>query len=266
MSNSNESKIGKRYRYITCGTCSPTDPVSNYRLISGTSMAHMSDGVRIEIPEDMKLEKWSYDCYSTTDDKRLIKNLNPKVMIRINMTLTHFEDLQEAWLNGEVEPHEFEDYLSDHHGYDHWLKFGCITHMQRLFCSKFPREVLMLDKLPNIKSQTEIDSYVFPYPFEVNKARMERLRDYFKEYSEFTEEVRAELSSWDNKKLLCEIYKYADHCCTNNPNEVEKHLKNDFEKKMMSYYWNERAEDAIWWKKRAAKAEIEPQGSEDKKR
>lgn len=240
--------MGKRYRYITNGLCTPNDSVSSYRLIGGNNVSHHSSAIRIEIPDDMELEKWSCDSYSTTEDARHIKDLNPRVMIRVNMKMTCFDDLRKAWLEGKVEPHAFSKYMEQHHNYRMWLKFGFITDLQYRFCAKFHKEVLMLDKLPDIKSQTEIDEYKFSYPLEQNKSRIDMLRKYFKEYPEFEDDVRQELLSYTDEKLLCEIYKFADRCCTNRPDEIEKHLKDDFEKKMMSYHWSTTARESLEWK------------------
>ena len=249
--------MGKRYRYITNGSCTPNESVSSYRLIGGNNINHHLDAIRIEIPDDMELEKWSCDSYSTTEDTRLIKDLNPCVLVRVNMKMTYFDDLQKAWLANKVEPYEFGQYMEQHHSYRMWLKFGFITDLQSRFCSKFHKEVLMLDKLPNIKSQTEIDEYEFPYPFEQNKSRIEMLRKYFEEYPEFEDDVRKELLSYTDKELLCKIYKYADQCCTNRPDEIERHLKDDFEKKMMSYYWSNTAKETLDWKELRKKYALE---------
>ena len=236
----------KHYRYVCCGVCGPTEPVSHFRLIGGTNVGHESSVVRIEIPDDMKLEKW--DLYSTTNDERLLKELNPRVMVRVNNKLTYFEGLQKDWLDNKVQPHEFHTYMSEHYGYKMWLKFGFITKMQFLFCHKFYDKILMLDKLPDITSQQEIEEYQLSAPMEENRTRIEMLKEYFREYPDFTDEVRAELLSYGDEKLLSEIYKYADHCCTNNPNEIEKHLKDDFGKQMMHWYWKDLAEQTIFLK------------------
>ena len=73
----------KRYRYIGCGTTTLNDCVNEFRLLANRT--HMGGScIRIEIPNDMELIKYTYDSYSTTGDKRLIKDLNPCAMIYKN--------------------------------------------------------------------------------------------------------------------------------------------------------------------------------------
>lgn len=77
-----------RYRYITNGSCTPDSLVSSFRLASHVEMSRLTLYAgrvfyRIEIPADMKLTKYSCDNYSTTDDPRMISELNP---VRIIVT------------------------------------------------------------------------------------------------------------------------------------------------------------------------------------
>lgn len=74
----------KRYRYILSGIVDPDHPVCHYRLIAGNQMAGQSDAVRIEIPDDMDVKYEPCDGYSTTDDRRLLKDLRPVPMVKIN--------------------------------------------------------------------------------------------------------------------------------------------------------------------------------------
>lgn len=240
--------MSKRYRYITCGTCTPDDNVSDFRLVGPNNLGDQ-DGIRIELPSDFELEKWSCDCYSTTNDERKVRDLNPKVMVRVNNRLTCIENLHNAWLNGEVQPHEFGNYLREHNNLDGWLKFGFITHEQLKFCQKFYKEVLMLDHIPDIKTDEEIKTYVFSYPLEENKERIKLLKEYFQTYEGFSDEVRELLLSLNDKELLYHIYRFANFCCTNRPNEVEKHIKDSFGKQQMCYYFTEKMEDLIRMKK-----------------
>lgn len=73
----------KRYRYIGCGQTKVEDCIRYYRLLSNRNYMGGSC-IRVEIPDDMKLEKYSCDSYSTTEDERLIKDLNPCAMIYRN--------------------------------------------------------------------------------------------------------------------------------------------------------------------------------------
>lgn len=105
--------MSKRYRYITCELVSPDDHINKFRLI-GPSNLTGDDGIRIELPDDIKLEKWSCDPYSTTEDKRTIRELNPVVMVRVNNKLVHHKELEKEWLNGKVQPYEFDEWMIKH--------------------------------------------------------------------------------------------------------------------------------------------------------
>ena len=70
----------KRYRYIGCGATRLEGSISDYRLLSNRNYMG-SSCIRVEIPDDMELIKYSYDSYSTTGDRRLIKDLKPCAMI-----------------------------------------------------------------------------------------------------------------------------------------------------------------------------------------
>lgn len=74
----------KRYRYILSGIVDPDHPVCHYRLIAGNQLIGQSDAVRIEIPDDMDVKYGPCDGYSTTDDRRLLKDLRPVPMVKIN--------------------------------------------------------------------------------------------------------------------------------------------------------------------------------------
>jgi len=73
----------KKYRYVLSGGVKLTDPVNHYRLVAGNNIKPSYWGataIRINA-EGMELEKWSCDSYSTTEDKRLLQELEPAHMI-----------------------------------------------------------------------------------------------------------------------------------------------------------------------------------------
>ena len=72
------------YRYITCGIVNPDDPINIYRLIAGNKIADSGDCIRVRIPDDMKLTKWSCDSYSGTTDTRTLNELGYDVLVKIN--------------------------------------------------------------------------------------------------------------------------------------------------------------------------------------
>lgn len=72
-----------KYRYIFCGVVQGSDPISNFRLIGGTNLRYNSSCsmIRVNIPKNLKLTKYSCDSYSTTSDKRTLDDLGWDVMI-----------------------------------------------------------------------------------------------------------------------------------------------------------------------------------------
>lgn len=74
----------KKYRYICCGTAKITDKISNFRLIGGNQLQNQSSILRVKIPNDLELVKYSCDNYSTTEDARTLEELGCDVMIRYN--------------------------------------------------------------------------------------------------------------------------------------------------------------------------------------
>lgn len=97
-----------KYRYITSGIVNMTDPVSIFRLIGTTNMGGSMCAIRIEIPDDMKLEKWDCDPYSTTSDPRTIAELHPVACIRKNGRMCKGPDELIR-----IQPHEWHNYLLD---------------------------------------------------------------------------------------------------------------------------------------------------------
>ncbi|MFQ1027656.1 hypothetical protein JDW21_19205 [Bacillus subtilis] len=74
----------KRYRYILNGCVLGEDKISDYRLIAGNNIKPSYNGevaIRVNIPDDLELTKYSRDPYSTTHDKRTIDELGYDVLI-----------------------------------------------------------------------------------------------------------------------------------------------------------------------------------------
>lgn len=67
-----------RVRYILSGGVKPTDPINRYRLIAANSLDPEYGGmtaIRVTLPDDLELTKYSCDPYSTTDDPRTLEEL-----------------------------------------------------------------------------------------------------------------------------------------------------------------------------------------------
>lgn len=73
----------KRYRYILSGIVSGDMRIDEFRLVSGNNLGSKEHGsviVRVEIPDDMVLEKCSGDTYSIAVDDRLLSDLNVEIL------------------------------------------------------------------------------------------------------------------------------------------------------------------------------------------
>ena len=110
-----------RYRYITNGSVKPSDKICDYRLIGGNQLKQ-SDGrtatvVRVRIPDDMELTKYSCDNYSTTDDNRTLEELGCDYMVRINGKYVFRNDLKTMCLHDVHDVINHEGYLITTDGY-----------------------------------------------------------------------------------------------------------------------------------------------------
>ena len=91
-----------RYRYITNHSCTPDSPVSSFRLASHVEMSRLTLYAgrvfyRIEIPSNMRLTKYSCDNYSTTEDCRLVRELNPvRIIVTWNGRWRHLSSDEDA--------------------------------------------------------------------------------------------------------------------------------------------------------------------------
>lgn len=74
----------KRSRFILTGGIKLTDKILDYRLISPTTVReYIYDGsvcLKVTIPNDMEIIKYKCDNYSTTNDVRLLNELEYKWM------------------------------------------------------------------------------------------------------------------------------------------------------------------------------------------
>ncbi|MBP1308989.1 hypothetical protein JOD82_002009 [Paenibacillus sp. 1182] len=74
----------KQCRYVLNGCAVGSDPISDFRLIAGNNVKSKYDGsiaLRVNIPADLELTKYSCDPYSTTNDKRTLDELGYDVLV-----------------------------------------------------------------------------------------------------------------------------------------------------------------------------------------
>lgn len=74
----------KKYRYILNPYVLGTDKICEYRLIARNNIKSVYNGesiIKVNIPDDLILEKSRWDSYSTTEDKRIIEELGYDILI-----------------------------------------------------------------------------------------------------------------------------------------------------------------------------------------
>lgn len=239
--------MSKRYRYITCGLVSPDEPVNNFRLIGPSHLTPGNDGIRIELPDDIELEKYSCDTYSTTQDERTIRELNPVVMIRINNKLVRHKELEKEWLDGKVQPHEFTRWVEKHDNLtiSGCRKFGLITHKQYKFYSEHYRDCIVLDHLPK---DDEIDDFKIEIPVKKYENLIKKMREFIKDYHEFSDIHRRELDKYSDEKLLVEMFWDASFHCENTLACIEKGIDgSDYEKGCVAMHFTNQIDENLRW-------------------
>lgn len=100
--------VPMHYRYITCGLVFPDDHVAQFRLIAGRNLDGAEIVIRIKLPDNIRLRKYSCDTYSTCDDDHLlIKDCSPTLMVRINQTLRPMPGIWPEYQPNEIH-HELQ--------------------------------------------------------------------------------------------------------------------------------------------------------------
>ncbi len=90
-----------RHRYIFCGVVHGTDKISDFRLISKVTKYSLGGCVRVNIPDDLKLNHFNSDSYSTTSDPRTLNELGWDCYIHYEGKWRKFN-----WLK-KVQPHNW---------------------------------------------------------------------------------------------------------------------------------------------------------------
>lgn len=136
------------YRYIVTDGVNPNAKVSDYRLLSANVVSKIapgcdllwSDAVRVDVT-DIKLEKYTYDAYSTACGHSKIKDLNPKICIRKNFKWIQDKELTEKWLNGEIKGSRRKEYLENVRNYK-WTFRGFFTPENYLEYKKYEIDLI----------------------------------------------------------------------------------------------------------------------------
>ena len=85
----------KKYRYVVAGNADPDAPASAYGLVAPNRVP-FDTGIRIEIPEDMELDRDQTDSYATTGDSRTLRRLGAKAMVRVERRWREFPELMDV--------------------------------------------------------------------------------------------------------------------------------------------------------------------------
>lgn len=64
-----------KHRYIFTGLAEGYEPISNFRLIARCTKYNCGQFIRVNIPDNLKLDHYPGDSYSTTEDKRTLNQL-----------------------------------------------------------------------------------------------------------------------------------------------------------------------------------------------
>ena len=222
----------KRYRYITSGVVKATDKVSDYRLIGINQVYGMSDFIRIEIPDDLKLEKWSCDCYSTTEDERTVAEFNPTVMIRVNGEVRADKELTRMFISRELNDERISKIMLNR-GYRHVLRFGYITKDQMKWWSDNHEKHWQIWKIPKNTDKAQF------YSEEYITEHFKKYLDIIKGIINNNEEYKKTFNGYSNNKLM-DIYGNVClmHCCDTKLNDsdgVRHFIKEELDDKLR---WN----------------------------
>ena len=231
-----------KYRYILNHICSIKDELNTFRLIGGSNLRNFSDCIRVDIPTDIELEKYSCDPYSTTESTKKIGELNPKVMVRLNGKLVLSPKLTQKFESGIIDASAISEEMS-RMGFMLWGRaFGYLTKTQYKFALHFIRKIWQLSKIPN--GITEVDDFdSYKHYFVADSKYSEVYGSYiipFREYINKTPELKF-MRSYSDVELMDA---YAKVCFSQSVprlydlSEVdEKRLKYHFmEDKPFSYY------------------------------
>lgn len=140
-----------RTRYILNGGAKATDKICDYGLIGAVNIKSFCSALRVNIPDDLELEKWSCDDYSTTSDTRTIGELGYDVMVKINKRWRAMNELK------GVEPHEIHTKMAEK-GYHPLQYYGYVSH--EMYKKWMNHEIIHYDSdgnpLPNYQTLYEI--------------------------------------------------------------------------------------------------------------
>ena len=117
----------KRYRYIKAVDAGPGAKLSSFRLIGGRHVKADHHGevvLRIELTDDVALEKYSCDNYSTTEDVRLIGDFEYVIL--------KWDGISERWKQLDVDVERIGDIEFSQLDYQRYLHHPKVVERKRL--------------------------------------------------------------------------------------------------------------------------------------
>lgn len=98
----------KRIRFILSGLADPAEPIRNFRLVAASRLdvKYHHTALRVVLPVDLELTKYSCDPYSTTEDQRTLRQLSAIPIVKVNGKWIAMQDLWPAY-----PPHRWHEVL-----------------------------------------------------------------------------------------------------------------------------------------------------------
>ncbi len=143
-----------RVRYLLRSDIEPTTDISSgYRLAKHSDLDNQVDALRVTIPDYVKIiNEGDYDIIS---DHIEVKELKPKILIRMNGDFKENNYLTDYWLAGEFKLDGIMGYMALW-GYSVAAHFGYIDEEQLKYYSDNIERVWQLKKIPSASQRVEL--------------------------------------------------------------------------------------------------------------
>ena len=195
-----------KHRYIFCGVVWENPKICNYRLISKPTYSG-GQLVRVNIPNDLILDSYTGDGYSTTDDKRTVHELGCDCYILFKGRWRKFNYLK------KFEPHQWFRVLEHIFGLNNCYdeKVGWTDDVELW------KKIFYGDERKELTRKCSMNEAVKHYPpvrEDKNglklKVNLDNNVDFFrntsskKEWLEVYDQYKQELEKTPNKEIWCE--------------------------------------------------------------
>lgn len=143
-----------RVRYLLRSDVEPTTDISSgYRLAKYSDLGNQVDALRLTIPDYVNIiNEGDYDVINEHIE---VKELKPKILIRMNGELRVNEYLTDYWLAGELKLNGIMGYMALW-GYSVASNFGYLDEEQLKYYSDNIERVWQLNKIPSPSHRVEL--------------------------------------------------------------------------------------------------------------